>query len=398
MARRSAQELRAARERRAEGRDPAGAGWVERAWIDVVLVVAVLAEAVARAVWHVPFSHGDDPVAIGMGVLSGLALLARRRTWRWLLPLVLVLNVLGASQVVLAIASFALAGRLRGRWQPLGAMALAVLTGVLPHLANPLRPAVAGALVSGLVAAIAAVAGMYMRARADLLAELTARAEEAEQRRSTAEQDARRAERTRIAREMHDIVAHKISLVALQAGALEVNQNLEREEVSRSAGLIRQTAADALSELREVLGVLRGEEEAAPLNPQPTWEDVRRLVTSTKEAGVQVELFDFIDDPVPDALARTAYRVVQEGLTNIHKHARHTRARIALIGEPGDDLLIEISNVLPKGFTTDLPGARMGLSGIETRVSHAGGTITSGPTDDGRFEVKAVIPWPSPQG
>ncbi|MFE5776903.1 MULTISPECIES: sensor histidine kinase [Brachybacterium] len=398
MRRRAASDERAARGAGAEVRDRDGAGWIGHVWVDVVLVIAVLAEGVGRAVWHVPFSHGDDPVAIGVGVLAGLALLARRRTWRWLLPLVLVVNVLGASQVVLAIASFALAGRLRGRWQPLGAMALAVLTGVLPHLANPLRPAVAGALVSGLVAAIAAVVGMYLRARADLLAELTARAEEAEHRRSTAEQDARRAERTRIAREMHDIVAHKISLVALQAGALEVNQNLEREEVSRSAGLIRQTAADALSELREVLGVLRGEEEAAPLNPQPTWEDVRRLVESTKEAGVQVELFDFIDDPVPDALARTAYRVVQEGLTNIHKHARHTRARIALIGEPGDDLLIEISNVLPKGFTTDLPGARMGLSGIETRVTHAGGTITSGPTDDGRFEVKAVIPWPIPQG
>ncbi len=83
---------------------------------------------------------------------------------------------------------------------------------------------------------------------------------------------------------------------------------------------------------------------------------------------------------MPDALARTAYRVVQEGgLTNIHKHARHTRARVALIGEPGTDLVIEVSNVLPKGFTTDLPGARMGLSGIETRVLHAGGDHLVGP-------------------
>ena len=108
-----------------------------------------------------------------------------------------------------------------------------------------------------------------------------------------------------------------------------------------------------------------------------------------------MDLFDFIDDEVPDPLARTAYRVVQEGLTNIHKHALHTKARVALIGEPGTELVIEVSNVLPKGFTTDLPGARMGLSGIETRVTHAGGTITSGPTDDGRFEVRAVIPWPT---
>jgi signal transduction histidine kinase len=87
--------------------------------------------------------------------------------------------------------------------------------------------------------------------------------------------------------------------------------------------------------------------------------------------------------------------VVQEGLTNIHKHARAARSRVALIGEAGDTLLIEITNVLPRGYATDLPGARMGLSGIETRVAHAGGTITSGPTEDGNFTVKAVIPWPT---
>lgn len=204
------------------------------------------------------------------------------------------------------------------------------------------------------------------------------------------------AERNRIAREMHDIVAHKISLVALQAGALEVNPNLEREKVVESAGLIRSTATEALSELRQVLGVLRGADDGAPLAPQPTWEDVRRLVDSSREAGVEVDLYDFVDDPVPDALARTVYRVVQESLTNIHKHARRTAGRVALIGEPGADLVIEVSNVLPQGFQTELPGARMGLSGIETRVLHAGGTITSGPTEDGRFAVKAVIPWPAP--
>lgn len=237
--------------------------------------------------------------------------------------------------------------------------------------------------------------GFYVGARRELLQTLRLRAEAAERAQESRAAEARQAERTRIAREMHDIVAHKISLVALQAGALEVNPDMGRAQVQQSASLIRGTATTALSELREVLGVLRGDEEQAPLAPQPTWEDVRRLVTTSQEAGVSVDLFDFIDDPVPDPLARTAFRVVQEGLTNIHKHALHTRARVALIGEPGTDLVIEVSNVLPKGFTTDLPGARMGLSGIETRVTHAGGSITSGPTDDGRFEVRAVIPWPT---
>src|SRR5699024_7685755 len=157
-----------------------------------------------------------------------------------------------------------------------------------------------------------------------------------------AEDQARRAERTRIAREMHDIVSHKISLVAMHAGALEVNPNLERAQVQQSAGLIRQTATTALSELREVLGVLRGDGEEAPLAPQPAWEDLLRLVTTSQEAGVAVDLFDIIDDEVTDPHARTAYRVVQEGLTNIHKHALHTKSRVALIGEPGTELVIEV--------------------------------------------------------
>ncbi|WP_246957479.1 histidine kinase [Brachybacterium sp. Marseille-Q7125] len=250
--------------------------------------------------------------------------------------------------------------------------------------------------VTVLVVAVTLATGMYTSTHRALMSELRQRAEEAQTGRAAAEEAARRAERTHIAREMHDIVAHKISLVAMHAGALEVNPNLDREQVQASAGLIRETATTALNELREVLGVLRSDtDEKAPLAPQPTWDDVRRLVVTSQEAGLSVDLFDFIDDPVPDSLARTAYRVVQEGLTNIHKHALHTKARVALIGEPGTDLVIEVSNVLPKGFTTTLPGARMGLSGIETRVTHAGGTITSGPTDDGRFEVKAVIPWPT---
>ena len=334
----------------------------------------------------------------GLALLLGLALLARHRHWPWLLPLVQVLNAVSGSITVLVIATYTFATRCPNRLLTLLFALLAAGTATLtPLLLMGDEPAAAMmtiALTTLLVAAATSI-GLYTSVRRALLAELRERAEQAESGRAAAEEQARRAERTRIAREMHDIVAHKISLVALQAGALEVNTGADREQVQQSAALIRGTATTALSELREVLGVLRGDEDQAPLAPQPTWDDVRRLVTTSQEAGVSVDLFDFIDDPVPDPLARTAYRVVQEGLTNIHKHAMHTRARVALIGEPGTDLVIEVSNVLPKGFTTDLPGARMWLSGIETRVTHAGGSITSGPTDDGRFEVRAVIPWPT---
>ena len=367
---------------------------VRRRWQEALILLAVAADSA-----FLGLIADGDPWVIAQTVataLLGAALLARHRHWRWLLPLLLVLGALTGSIVVPIVSLYCFATRSTHRLVTVLVGLLGVVALALPSLDSVLPERIAQAilLIFFVVAATVAV-GMYTQARRQLLAQFQRRAMDAEQGQTEAEDRARRAERTRIAREMHDIVAHKISLVALQAGALEVNPNLDRAQVVESVGLIRQTATTALSELREVLGVLRSEDEGAPLAPQPTWGDVRDLVTTSQQAGISVELFDFIDDPVPDMMARTAYRVVQEGLTNIHKHARHTKARVALIGEPGTDLVIEVSNVLPVGFTTDLPGARMGLSGIETRVLHAGGTITSGPTDDGRFEVKAVIPWPT---
>ncbi|AXK47242.1 two-component sensor histidine kinase [Brachybacterium saurashtrense] len=358
-------------------------------------MVLIAAEAVLQLVLA---ESSLDLWRAGAMVVLGVALLLRHRHWRWLLPVLLTANALPLSLTVLIVVTYSYATRSQHRVLTALMVLLAIATGAVPTMLlvgdEPFLGVTGLALVT-LVTVASAATGMYTSARRALLAELQERAEQAESGRAAAEEQARRAERTRIAREMHDIVAHKISLVAMHAGALEVNPSLDRAQVQDSAGLIRQTATTALSELREVLGVLRGDEEEAPLAPQPTWEDVRRLVTTSQQAGITVDLFDFIDDEVPDPLARTAYRVVQEGLTNIHKHALHTKARVALIGEPGTELVIEVSNVLPKGFTTDLPGARMGLSGIETRVTHAGGTITSGPTDDGRFEVRAVIPWPT---
>lgn len=369
-------------------------GALRSRWRDLVLVLAVAAEAL-----FVMLSSPPGPLAraqLALGALAGLAMLLRHRHWRWILPAVLVVNIAAWSFVVMVGATFCYALRSTSRARTIAVAVLAALGAEASIAVLVPHEALAWTLVSLLVVGSASLIGMYTRARRLLMAGLRERADEAEQRQAVAEENARRAERTRIAREMHDIVAHKISLVALQAGALEVNPNLERERVAESAALIRSTATEALDELRQVLGVLRGADDGAPLAPQPTWDDVRRLVDASREAGVEVDLYDFVDDPVPDALARTVYRVVQESLTNIHKHARRTAARVALIGEPGAELVVEVSNVLPQGFQTDLPGARMGLSGIETRVLHAGGAITSGPTDDGRFAVKAVIPWTSP--
>ena len=360
----------------------------------IALIVVVALDAALTLALEGPMTAwglARMPVAL---VLAA-ALWWRRRHHVWLVPAVLLANMVPMSFAIMIACVYTVARRSRRRLLIAATALLALATALVPASLTVPHLMLPWSLVIAAAVACSTAIGLYARARADLLDGLRQRAEEAERGRTAAEESARRAERTRIAREMHDIVAHKISLVALQAGALEINPNLDREQVLESAGLIRSTATQALTELREVLGVLRGAEEAAPLAPQPTWDDVRRLVDSSKEAGVQVDLFDFVADPVPNALARTAYRVVQEGLTNIHKHARLSSARVALIGDPASGLTVEVSNSLPRGYATELPGARMGLSGIETRVAHAGGTITSGPSDDGRFVVRAVLPWPA---
>lgn len=327
------------------------------------------------------------------GVLLCAALLWRHHLWT--IPVVLMANAAVSSPVVMVVGAYTFAARCRRRWAVVLVTLLAAATGSVRVFVLPSRPVEVWVHITVLLmVGLASAAGMYMQARRDLMTQLRERAQVAERGREAAEEAARRAERTRIAREMHDIVAHRISLVSLQAGALEVNPDLSREEVVQTAALIRTTSRQALEELRGVLGVLRGSDEQAPLEPQPTWADVQRLVLTTQDSGVDLDFFDFVEGEVPDQLARTAYRVVQEALTNIHKHARHTRARVALIGQEGSDLILEISNPMPADAAAELPGARMGLSGLEARVAHAGGKLVSGPDEDGRFQVKAVIPWP----
>ncbi|MGO1423556.1 MAG: sensor histidine kinase, partial [Brachybacterium sp.] len=234
-------------------------------WQEILLLAVVTAEAVLQVV--VAASPLDFWRA-GLMVVLGLALLLRHRRWQWLLPVLLAVNALSLSVSVLIIVTYAYSTRSHHRLLIFLMAVLAVITGAVPSLLElGLGPRIGlmGLVLIVLVVTASAATGMYTSTRRALLAQLQQRAEQAESGRAVAEDQARRAERTRIAREMHDIVAHKISLVAMHAGALEVNPNLERAQVQQSAGLIRQTATTALSELREVLGVLRGDGEEAPL-------------------------------------------------------------------------------------------------------------------------------------
>ena len=253
------------------------------------------------------------------------------------------------------------------------------------------------------LAAAAVGWGMYVRARRQLLATLRERARRAEAAQLVRAEGARLAERTRIAREMHDVLAHRISLVALHAGALEVAPDPSPDQVRESAALLRSTAHQALEELREVIGVLREEPgqtqgQGQPSTaPQPTLADIPRLVEETRRSGAKVELEMHVDGAAtaPGALGRDAYRIVQEALTNISKHARGTLAQVRVTGAPDRGLHVSVRNPPAVGANDrpTPPGSGTGLLGLQERVTLANGVLVHGPDTSGGFVVEAELPW-----
>ncbi|SHG16064.1 Signal transduction histidine kinase [Jatrophihabitans endophyticus] len=255
----------------------------------------------------------------------------------------------------------------------------------------------------GFVAVVTAW-GMFVRARRQLVWTLRERAERAEAEQRMLAEQARTAERTRIAREMHDVLAHRISMLALHAGGLQLRPDLPPEQVAQTAGLLRETAHQALEELRGVIGVLRespdGTVDTAPgapaaAAPQPTLHDIARLVADTRRAGARIE---FVMDVAaaaepPGTLGRDAYRIVQEALTNVAKHATGTATTVRVAGAPGAGLRVQVRNRLPLAPETSLPGSGTGLLGLRERVNLTGGTLEHGPTGAGEFVVDARLTW-----
>ncbi|MFI7542545.1 sensor histidine kinase [Actinoplanes sp. NPDC049599] len=243
--------------------------------------------------------------------------------------------------------------------------------------------------------------GMVVRSRRQLVVSLRDRAERAESEQQLRVGQARAMERTRIAREMHDVLAHRISLLSLHAGALEIRPDAAPAEVAGAAGVIRASAHQALQDLREVIGVLREPAgDANPERPQPTLRELPALAEESRSAGVRVRLELLVDGPaeLPAGTGRAAYRIVQEGLTNARKHAPGTAVRVRVAGAAGTGLTIDIRNPAPVGPRTAaaLPGAGTGLVGLAERATLAGGRLTSGHDADGAFTLSAWLPWPQP--
>ncbi|PWI06602.1 two-component sensor histidine kinase [Streptomyces sp. NWU339] len=232
--------------------------------------------------------------------------------------------------------------------------------------------------------------GLYVRYRRALIASL-------EERTAQAAEEARRQAREEIAREMHDVLAHRLSLLSVHAGALEFNPSAPASDIQRAAEVIRDSAHQALQDLREVIGVLRAPtagRDGAEGRPQPTLADVERLVAESHEAGIGVTYHQEAKnaDTLPAVIGRTAYRIVQEGLTNVRKHAADTEITVTVSGRPGEGLTVVVANPLPGSPGTAIPGAGQGLIGLGERAELAGGRLEHGPRD-GSFVLRAWLPW-----
>jgi signal transduction histidine kinase len=341
---------------------------------------------------------GDrGPVSIALfsvltAVVFVLLLTLRRRA-----PLVpylasAVLSVLSpAINGALTPLSYAV-GRYVGRWPSRITAALAgMLVVARPWDGGPVGDQFSRWLGGAVLVLLPGAVGIYVRTRALLLQALRDRAERAEAERELLARDAVLTERTRIAREMHDAVGHRVSVMVLQAGAIEMAA-ADRDRVEQLAGQVQTAGRQALEELRQMVGVLRAGDDDAPLAPQPGLADLTSLVAQSRDAGMTVHLtVPDADPPVDPVASRAAYRIVQEALTNAGKHAPGSAVRVC-VERRESALVVRVVNGPSRGPDGDAPGGGYGLVGLGERVRTLGGRLTAEPRLDGGFEVEAVLP------
>lgn len=237
--------------------------------------------------------------------------------------------------------------------------------------------------------------GMYIGSRRQLLWSLRQRAVRAEAEQEMRAAQARGTERARIAREMHDVLAHRISQISLHAGAMSYREDLDADAMRESARVVQAQAHEALTELRDVLGVLRDAETGELADrPQPTYDDLVGLVEEARESGLALTYRDRVlthGQQLPDVAGRTVYRIVQEGITNARKHAPGAALSVEVSGDPDTGIDVRLRN--PIGFGPgDTPGSGLGLVGLAERAALRGGRLDH--RRNGReFELHGWIPW-----
>ncbi|WP_081680623.1 sensor histidine kinase [Cellulomonas sp. URHD0024] len=362
--------------------------WYHRLGNALTGFLGVLILITVWAGWHDP----DQPLpgwllpVIGAASLGGFLLVGR-----WPVLAGAVTAVLSALSPVAGPASYTTT-LVAARWNRLSTALWAAGMGALGTAVRALWwPGGVGVPLQwwliGDVAVHAALFawGALWRTRAELMASLRERARRAEAEQEQRVEQARTAERTRIAREMHDTLAHRLTLVATTAGALEFRTDLTKEQVASAAGVVRANASEALEELRTVIGVLRTSPDE--LRPTPGLADVPRLVDETRGAGVDVRL-DVADLELPTALDLAVYRACQEGLTNARRHAPGSRVTVNVAVDDG--LRVVVAN--DQGGKGETNGTGTGLIGLTERVELLGGQVHAGPAGEG-FRLEAWIPW-----
>ncbi|MFI9508567.1 sensor histidine kinase [Nocardia sp. NPDC052566] len=330
---------------------------------------------------------GVAPVAVASFVAcaAGLALLVRRRYPFVAFAVASAAMVLNGMLVPALLVVFTLAwrnGNRRSTW--IGVVVTIVL--VLVPWGGPMTaPTGLVVVVAFCLAVTPALFGLWLAQRRELFDSLRERAEQAERERDLRAATAVTQERAHIARELHDVVAHRISQITVQAGALEVTSD---GVAATSAAAIRTTAAAALAEMREMLGVLRADGEA-PLHPAPSLDGVRDLMDGAIAHGerLRVSLPDTMPQ-VPGAVGRAVYRLIQESLTNAAKHAAGAEiwVRVAV----SDTALTVLVRNDPGASRAD-SGGGLGLIGMRERVEQAGGALTTAAEPGGGFRVAATF-------
>ncbi|MEV4496230.1 histidine kinase [Micromonospora arborensis] len=373
-----------------------------RAWRSAPVGVSTVAIGVlvATVLWSGSRSSSTvlirADVALALTALALVPVVVRRPEVGGVLASLLV----ALSPVATPVASFAVLFTARNRpFRQAAALAAAGVAGeAVQALWRPMPSLPYGWRLALMTVAYAALLGWgtWAQARHALLAALRDRAWRAEQEQERRVMEARAAERSRIAREMHDVLAHRLSLLAAAAGAMEYRPDAPPERLSAAAGVIRASAHHALDELREVITLLRSDDADSPADAPPgqTLADLPRLVDEARAAGQRVE----VDDPLgpavdlPATVGRTAYRIAQEALTNARKHAAGQPVRLALDGMPGAGLSIAVSNpTTPDSGATSDGGA--GLIGLAERAALTGGRVTHHIDASGRFHLTAWLPW-----
>ncbi|MDT3398916.1 histidine kinase [Streptomyces sp. B1866] len=353
--------------------------------IDAALVCAALADTWANVA-------PDNRVGLACALPAAVALLLRRH-----LPvaaLALTLSAALVTDAVLAplIALYALAATTRSRPLILAGAAAFTACYMLPWPPPAIdrmdhTTALIDFAYSLAMAAAPAFLGQLVQARRDLSLRLAEITEAREHERLLIAQTVLAKERAQLAREMHDVVSHQVSLIAVRAGALQVGTH--DPETKEAATTIRRLCVRTLDELRHMVSVLRASGSLpTDLTPQPTIAELRQLVDYS---GIETELDLDLPDDLPPPLQRAVYRTVQEALTNVRKHAPGATAAVR-VQHAGGAVLTTVTNTAPTRPTLALPSARHGLIGLRQRAELLGGTLTTGPTPEGGYRLQLRLP------